>query len=494
MTAFDLVTEPWIPVVDSDGTPREVGLRDALVNSHRWRGFGEVSPLTEVALLRLLLAVVHRALRGPRSVDEAVELLERGQFDSEMIDDYLSRWQDRLDLFHERHPFLQVPDMPGERPLPWTKLVHERASGNNPTLFDHTTDDNPPPATPAEAARALVTHLTFVPGGLIRRYDAPSGAGAPLATAAAFMPQGTTLFETLVLHLVPYDAEGDEPAWEREPYRLGDLKGGGLQAPLTGRTRIYTWCSRAIKLLPEGDGRVLYIDYGPGVTPGERLELDPMCGYWAADGRLEPARLERDRAFWRDLYAVLPATGRPQRLQVLEHATQVLYEVGRPGILFPLDVVGQVTKRADILEIRRESYPLSPRTLEPERQEAIRHAVDRAAELGDVLEDAMRAAGRVLIAPANSKPDRKRLQQLVNSLPGSAAYWSALYTDFPSFLELLATDRMESAYQYWVTRLRRAAWEAWRTVATALGLAAVHAKAIAEGERVLGRGMSEVLR
>ncbi|MER3603458.1 MAG: type I-E CRISPR-associated protein Cse1/CasA, partial [Thermus sp.] len=82
---------------------------------------------------------------------------------------------------------------------PWTALVPERANGNNPTLFDHTMDDNPPRATYAEAARALLVHQAFKTGGLLRRMGVDSAKGAPLATAAVFLPKGRTLFHTLVL-------------------------------------------------------------------------------------------------------------------------------------------------------------------------------------------------------------------------------------------------------------------------------------------------------
>lgn len=491
---YDLVTEPWIPVQDDRGLPCRVGLRDALVNSPRWQGLFGLSPLTEVAVLRLLLAVLHRALEGPRTIDAAADLLDAGEFPAPAIEAYLERWQHRFDLFHPTHAFYQVPDLPATQPKPWTFLVHERAKGNNPTLFDHTCDDSPPPATPAEAALALLTHQAFVPGGLIKRYGATSGSGGPLATAAVFVPQGKTLFETLVLNLVRYEPAGDLPIWERDPYRLADLEGGQAREPLAGRTRLYTWLSRGIRLLPEGDGTVRHVDYGPGVTPeGSQTELDPMCAYRNANGRLEVAFLREDRAFWRDVDSILPDPDGAHRSPVLEHATRVLYEVGRQGVLFPLAVIGQVTDQAKVLDVRRESYPLSTKALEPAHAAWIRQEVARAAQVGEVLQAAVLTVARILLSPSGRQPDGRQVRSVADSLPGAPVYWARLYDVFPRFLELLTEQGPEQACTYWCVQLRAAVLEAWRRVAEAVGVSAAHAKAVAEGEGRLMRRLGEVL-
>ncbi|WP_227646040.1 type I-E CRISPR-associated protein Cse1/CasA, partial [Klebsiella pneumoniae] len=69
-------------------------------------------------------------------------------------------------------------------------------------------DENPPLASYAEAARALVVHQSFAPGGLLRRLGVTSAKDAPLARPAAFLVMGANLFETLVLNLVPQGDPG----------------------------------------------------------------------------------------------------------------------------------------------------------------------------------------------------------------------------------------------------------------------------------------------
>ena len=58
---FNLLTEPWIPVLTLTGEYTHVGVRDALVRAGEHRLAGDTDWQT-VALLRLLLAVTYRAV------------------------------------------------------------------------------------------------------------------------------------------------------------------------------------------------------------------------------------------------------------------------------------------------------------------------------------------------------------------------------------------------------------------------------------------------
>jgi CRISPR system Cascade subunit CasA len=483
VTTFNLASNPWIPVLDVAGGRRLVGIRDALCDAHRIERISPVSPLAEVALHRLILAILHRALDGPSHTVKAVELYESGQLPRNRIEDYLNAWKHRFNLFDPRYPFFQVPDLPDDSPLPWTKLLPECASGHNPTLFDHTTDDNPPLVSPAEAAVALIVHQSFAPGGLIKRLGVTSGKAGPLASAAVFLPQGATLFETLLLNLTPYDGAGDEPIWERPPYRTRDVEGGRAQAMLSGRTRIYTWMSRAVRFLPEDSGTVRFIAYGPGVQPLEAPDLDPMCAYRRTDRGIRSYRLPQDRSFWRDFEAVLP--GEPGWLApgVLDHAREFLRQTGRMSLLFPLVVAGQLTDQAKVVDVRREVYPLSVRSMAPDAAGAIRRALERARSVGDALDRAARQLAGSLLFPGNARPPVEDIRRFVDSLPLHHVYWSVLERAFPEFLEHLTLRGPEPAMEIWMAATERAAYDAWKKAADAVGTTARHLRAIAEGER-----------
>lgn len=63
MQTFDIIEEPWLDVLTSGGTVRTLPLRDVLKELHRIERLSESSPLTEVALLRFLIALVSDGLR-----------------------------------------------------------------------------------------------------------------------------------------------------------------------------------------------------------------------------------------------------------------------------------------------------------------------------------------------------------------------------------------------------------------------------------------------
>jgi len=107
--SYDLLNEPWIPVLRADGRPAMLGLRDVLLQAHQLRGLAGETPLTTAALYRLLLVVLYRALGAP-TMYSWEQLWEQGHFPAEALEEYLTRWQHRFDLFHPERPFLQWPD------------------------------------------------------------------------------------------------------------------------------------------------------------------------------------------------------------------------------------------------------------------------------------------------------------------------------------------------------------------------------------------------
>ncbi|WP_448568426.1 type I-E CRISPR-associated protein Cse1/CasA [Thermus sp.] len=490
MKKFSLLEEPWIPVLRK-GRVEEVGLREALLQARTITRIETPSPLEEAALHRILLAVLHRALSGPRRLEDVLDWWREGRFPEKPITDYLDRFHDRFFLFHPKAPFLQVADLPEENPLPWSKLLPELASGNNPTLFDHTTEENVPRATYAQAARALLVHQAFVLGGLLRRFGVASAKDAPVARPALFLPTGGSLLETLLLNLVPYTPEGDTPIWEVPPLRLEDLEGGKTQWPTSGRTRVYTWPSRGVRLLDEGDG-VRFMAYGPGVEPSEAPYRDPMVAQRLdAKGNPVPLRLSAEKSFWRDFSAMLPRQGGKVAATV-EHADNLQGELEEEGLegRILLRVVGQVSDQAKVLDVRREVYPLPPGLLSPRAEERLEKALKAAEELGRGLQSLALQVARAVVG----ERDQGELKDFARSLPLERLYWHALDGGFPRFL---ARVREEEALALWQEALKRAVLEAWEATRLFLGTEARHLKALAEGERLLGRllsGLKEVVK
>ena len=136
MTEFNLADRPWIPARMLDDSLAELSLNDTILRAREILWIEGDSPLGTAAIHRFLLAVLHRALSGPRTVEEGCEWLRNG-FPRMAILSYLDEWYPRFNLFDARCPFFQVPGLDEEtEPKPWTWLRPEDGSGNTSLLFN----------------------------------------------------------------------------------------------------------------------------------------------------------------------------------------------------------------------------------------------------------------------------------------------------------------------------------------------------------------------
>jgi CRISPR system Cascade subunit CasA len=93
--SFDLVDEPWLPCLMTGGGTRELGLRQVLLDAHLVRELSLDVPTQFSPVLRLLLAISHRAVRqpgtsgGPRSTDAWEHLWALGALPGDPISRYL---------------------------------------------------------------------------------------------------------------------------------------------------------------------------------------------------------------------------------------------------------------------------------------------------------------------------------------------------------------------------------------------------------------------
>jgi len=119
---FNLLDEPWIRVINNKCEVREVSLRWALLNAHHYSGLKGELPTQDVAILRILLAVLYRVFLQVdpdgtdipiQDIDQAFErwesLWDYGRIPEEPVNSYLDQWHERFWLFHTEYPFFQVP-------------------------------------------------------------------------------------------------------------------------------------------------------------------------------------------------------------------------------------------------------------------------------------------------------------------------------------------------------------------------------------------------
>ncbi|MGE5605396.1 MAG: type I-E CRISPR-associated protein Cse1/CasA, partial [Bacteroidota bacterium] len=249
-----------------------------------------------------------------------------------IIRNYFNKYYNRFYLFDERYPFYQVANLLskeddqklGMEYSPIVKLILDKASGNNPTLWDHNTDDQKNFISLSTAVRWLVTQQTFNLGGTKSDPKDRTSSDAPTARNMHILIHGKNLFETLMYNLCIYNIEAgkplkindqfldDKPCWEQ------DLGFESHQKQVLGYLDYMTWqpCWLKLKYNTTNPDKVQEVLIGNGYRfklPSEDiLWPDPLCMYYKKNDKTAKKNktgwgtysIKRDRAVWRDLDAM----------------------------------------------------------------------------------------------------------------------------------------------------------------------------------------------
>ena len=422
-----------MPVLRVDGSPDLLSLANVLRDAHQLTGLAGDVPTQDPPLLRLLLAVLHRALDGPGSRADWAALWEADRLPDRPVTAYLDRWRHRFDLFSPTEPFFQVAGLHTAKGEFRTAalLVPMAASGNNVPLFDTSLDDGPPVFTPAQAARWLVHAHAFDTGsaksaavGDRQAKNGKSYAAEPaLGRVGVVIPVGPTLRETLLLNLIATGEEGlirrspaDLPVWERRP-----LTPDYVERRLTGPLDLYTFPARRIRLIPEQVAgqlavRQVVLCAGDRVSPRDLATVEPHAGRVRSPTEEKtqpppvyvPDRHRVGRQLWRGMAALLARAGASAAADAPRHrGPAVLAWLDRLraddwlATDYPLGVLAYGVEYGDqsasVREVILDRLPFPVALLKP-GSPAERAALD-AVELADQVAAALRRlAGQVLRA------------------------------------------------------------------------------------------------
>lgn len=302
---YNLLDEKWISVIDKDGNPKQVSLKEVFEEANNLYDLAGDTKTQDFAVMRIFLAVLHtvfsrfdyngeqyewvklddKLFEQDEKVDEYdkeeyqsalcdtwFSLWKNGNFPS-IINDYLEKWRDSFYLFDDKRPFLQVvaDDVSAEKlnkPNPSdlsgkniNRLVSE--SGNKIALFspknEKKNNGNKEILAPDEIARWLITLQGYI--GLSdkvifgnTKYKASKGW---LFDIGGVYLKGNNLFETLMLNLALFYEGADncfniqKPCWEMSSSELIEFyMYGGAFDNLAG---LYTAWSRAVYINPNLD-------------------------------------------------------------------------------------------------------------------------------------------------------------------------------------------------------------------------------------------------
>ncbi len=328
--SFNLIDEPWIPVVDAEGATFKVGLRELFERSEELVDLA-VGTLERITLYRLLICIAQRALNGPKDEDEWLEA--EGKIVAASLA-YLDEQRDRFDLWGDR-PFLQVKELEAVGRTKTDKLDFGLASGNNNTLFDQAATEGGRAHEPDWLARNLLVYLAFSPGSLIsvgtingektaegNKGNAPCLDGCKLF---AFVV-GKNLRQTVAWNMVAFDQlkyipkGAGKPFWEfDEPFAAN------AEADKTAKEFANTWFGRLLPVARfvrlEEDGRNMILTNGVKYLKFKEKEKnkakawnnpemrEPMATVIAKKEINEYVSVDPERKPWRQLGAMLVWSG-----------------------------------------------------------------------------------------------------------------------------------------------------------------------------------------
>ena len=221
MASFDIIDDSWLDVIRRDGAVRTVSLRELLTDLHRIDRLSESSPLTEVALLRFLIALLSDGLRDLISTEDAwlpfVERCKNG-LPAEAIDAILQPLTASSDVLAANHSgFFDGPLV--RRIAGWdtqnakqavSRFLPELPTGTKVSHFVHLSDESAALCVPC-LLKSRAVDAAFARGGL-----GPSLSRNLLATISGTEPRyvvliAASLLDTLLINLLTGDTS--RPSW-----------------------------------------------------------------------------------------------------------------------------------------------------------------------------------------------------------------------------------------------------------------------------------------
>lgn len=348
--AFNLLDEPWIRVMLPDCTVREVSLTQALTQAHTFTALAGEMPTQDVAVLRLLLAVLHTVFERVdetgqnHPIHEADEALERWhalwqgkQFPEEPIRTYLDAWHERFYLFHPQRPFYQVNALDRGTAYRTSKLngaISESGKPNEPPqkprLFANRAGSEKDKLSYPEAARWLVSLIAFDDASgkpSVRKKHSkhemntqvsepekgPSIGLGWLGKLGLIVAQGENLFETLMLNLVMLNHKSEcwgknVPTWELPQPRTQERC---LISIPDNQAQLLTLQSRRVQLLREGNQIVGYRLLGGDYFDESNAFSEQMTLWMIVKGKdsrpniFLPKRHDASRKIWREFSSIV---------------------------------------------------------------------------------------------------------------------------------------------------------------------------------------------
>ncbi len=483
---FNLVYEPWIPVLLDSGKVVELSLHDFYKQLYDIRKIQTGSPLTDTAIFGVVLVIFARAVcidADNKTANWVSRMREQCDENLQDVLDYLDYFneQGRFWLLGGERPFMQVHDLHTAKgdTKPVSRLVLDSESEYFSVRAEKTLES----LSFAEAARCLVTIQAYdysgIKSGAVGDPRVKGGKGYPLGvgwygTTGKVIVHGANMMETLLYNL-DYGQLRDEsafdddlPVWEREEADTAAPRAytGGPASqykdqpvPASGMCEILTWQSRRIRLHHDGE-RVTSVLVANGDKWLDRNNYaDPLTGYRYSKNQSSkteqvwmPQAHSAERTLWRGADALLTRLTPESEKQ--NKPAPVIRQLGL-GRHFPTDAEVKVqlvgveygNRSAVIENIISDSMTLELSLLTDEGLstsqmvgENIQVTMDVAITLGQFAGQLLQAAGREYEFRADAT------EAFLNRIEGTFRLWLA----DQRALEGIFAEKQEWQHRLWV--------------------------------------------
>jgi len=451
---FNVLREPWIPVVSLKGEQYELGILDVLHQAHELADIVDPSPLVRFGIHRLLSAFVLDALR-PQTLDDLGGLLDQGCFNTTELDRYTQKCGHCFNLFDAEQPFLQSSknSTAGQTPTSISVLAQHIPSGSNAVHFHHGGEEAVA-FSPAACTRLLTTMAPFMTAG--GAGNSPSINGIP---PWYVLIAGPNLHQSLTLNICVLPCMGvkfpGEPAWRTDAPVIGKQP----RSP-SSELECLTWRPRLVRLLPtDNSGNCAYLGQsrsnlvrttvfaaGFKAENPDALWRDPAVGYRLTKKGVYPIRPQADQEIWRDVgpLALLTASRHPANDGILYDRPRLVSQFAELQARDIIDrdqamVLDCCSLRTDgkmkIFEWIADRLAVPPSCLRhPTAGDQVRLAMDLASRAADVLGRAVRAT-YPRGGGGNAKMFDRRRELAVRT------FWTTLRHDFDGwFIPTLAVQ------------------------------------------------------
>lgn len=335
---FNLVTEPWIKVIDDQNQEQEVSLETLFINTSHYRRLAGEMRAQDLAILRFLLAILTTVYSRydancqpydwielddqmrPVSFDDDAFDSERKRIEKELlatwhnlyrtgsfskvVTEYLHKNLRRFDLFDKEHSFYQVTREQYDSMVPSKNVVATGTgtvavkqinrtiseSNNKPDIFSPNTPLHKDNTSLAALTRWLITYQNFTSvtdkTKIIAKEKFSISKGWLYGLDPVFIT-GNNLFETLILNLVlipstvKFNKEtiDQHPVWEFSINDYVQLRKDDYFPK--NLAQLYTVWSRAIHIEWNDDHPTIF-SAGLPKLDNENAFLEPMTT-WKLD-------------------------------------------------------------------------------------------------------------------------------------------------------------------------------------------------------------------